>query len=234
MQSLTALTFGLAIAQIPGASLCDGPARPFAPSRDLYCIELIAAPRIVGASGRVELLMRPGPFTVDVTPSGVLRFSPVITLAGLPAPASLGPYSTYVAWLTTPVMDQVHRLGEVRNGRAQLPAIDLDKFIILITAETSAKVSSPGGSFVLRGVSPSTRLQPADLMQFTVGAIPSRTRTPSTSTCLRKPLGIPPVGRRYRCRRTSRCFPRRWRFALRSHRICHPLTCELRARDRVS
>jgi suppressor of ftsI len=171
MRTLTAvLPLALAFAQTPVASLCDGPARPHAPSRDLYCIELIAAPRIVGVSGRVELLMRPGPFTVDVTASGVLRFSPVITLEGLPAPASLGPYSTYVAWIATPVMDPVRRLGEVGNGRAQLPAIELDKFIILVTAEPSANVTSPSGPFVLRGASPSTRLQPADVMQFTIGA----------------------------------------------------------------
>ena len=178
MQTLTALAFALAIAQTPVASLCDGPARPLAPSRDLYCIELIAAPRIVGASGRVELLMRPGPFTVDVTASGVLRFSPAITLEGLPAPAALGPYSTYIAWVATPLMDPVHRLGEVRNGRAQLPAIALDKFIILVTAEPSANVTSPSGRFVLRGASPSTRLQPADLMQFRIGA----TREPESET----------------------------------------------------
>src|SRR5439155_11215324 len=153
---IVALPFAFATAQPQVASLCDGPARPLAPSRDLYCIELIAAPRIVGASGRVELLMRPGPFTVDVTASGVLRFSPVITLEGLPAPASLGPYSTYVAWVATPVMDPVLPLGEVRNGRAQLPEIDLDKFVILITAEPSATVTSPSGPFVLRGASPST------------------------------------------------------------------------------
>ena len=114
--------------------------------------------------------MRPGPFTVDVTASGVLRFSPVITLEGLPAPAALGPYSTYVVWLATPVMDPITRLGEVRNGRVQLPPIALDKFIILVTAEPSAAVTSPTGRFVLRGASPSTRLQPADLMQFTIGA----------------------------------------------------------------
>ncbi|HYU54154.1 MAG TPA: hypothetical protein VEK37_14480, partial [Gemmatimonadaceae bacterium] len=167
---LVALPFVFATAQPQIASICNGPPRPLAPSRDLYCIELIAAPRIVGASGRVELVMRPGPFTVDVTASGGLRFSPVITLEGLPAPASLGPYSTYVAWVATPVMDPVLRLGEVRNGRAQLPDIELDKFVILITAEPSADVPAPTGRFVLRGASPSTRLQPADLMQFTIGA----------------------------------------------------------------
>jgi FtsP/CotA-like multicopper oxidase with cupredoxin domain len=66
----------------------------------------------------------------------------------------------------------------VRNGRIQLPPIALDKFIILVTAEPSANVTSPTGRYVLRGASPSTRLQPADLMQFTIGA----TREPESHT----------------------------------------------------
>jgi FtsP/CotA-like multicopper oxidase with cupredoxin domain len=65
----------------------------------------------------------------------------------------------------------VRRLGEVRNGRRQLGAISLDKFIILVTAERSARVKEPTGRIVLRGASPSTRLQPPDLMQFTIGAV---------------------------------------------------------------
>ena len=65
--------------------------------------------------------VRPGPFTVDVTAAGVLRFSPVITLEGLPAPASLGPYSTYVGVGCDAVMDHVSRLGEVRNGSHGAP-----------------------------------------------------------------------------------------------------------------
>jgi suppressor of ftsI len=171
-----AVPFAMAMAQAATTSLCDGPLRPLAPSRDLYCIELIAAPRITGVSGRVELLMRLGPFAVDVTASGQLRYSPVISLEGLPIPASLGPYSTYVVWAATPLMDVVIRLGEVKNGRAELPTITLDKFIILVTAEASATGTSPTGRYVLRGASPSTRLQPADLMQFTIGA----TREPET------------------------------------------------------
>ena len=43
-----------------------GPAAPLAPSRDLYCIELVAAPGVEGAAGTVELGQVPGPFTVAV------------------------------------------------------------------------------------------------------------------------------------------------------------------------
>ncbi len=160
---------------VPGqarAQACEGPSaqRPLAPSRDLYCIELIAAPGISGASGRVELRQPQGPFTISVTPSGALRQTLVTHLAGLPSPASLGPYTIFVAWAATPVMFPVTRLGAVTNGRTTLPTIEHEKFIVLITAEASPDVAEPAGRIVLRGASPSTRLQPPDVMQFTLGA----------------------------------------------------------------
>jgi FtsP/CotA-like multicopper oxidase with cupredoxin domain len=149
---------------------CDASAPPLAPSRDLYCLELAAPPGISGASGVVELGWTPGPFTIPVNSDGRLRYAPTTILAGLPAPRTLGSYTTYVAWLATPVLHPVVKLGPVANGRTALPAIDLDKFLILITAEASSDVAEPTGRLVLRGASPSTRLQPPDLLQFTVGA----------------------------------------------------------------
>lgn len=166
--SIAALMFAFSSAT-GQSSPCDN-IGTLAPSRDLYCIELIPAPRTSGVSGRVGLVTRPMVFTVDVAGSGAMRFNPLIDLAGLPAPSTLGPYSSYVAWVATPLMDQVIRLGEVRNGRTQLPAITLDKFVIIVTAESSISALSPSGRSVLRGESPSTRLQPPDLMQFALGA----------------------------------------------------------------
>ena len=152
------------------SSFCDGPEPPLAPSRDLYCIELVPAVGIRTGSGRVELGRAPGPFTVDATADGQLRYTPSLTLSGLPTPSSLGRYSVYVAWVATPTMDRVSRLGVVANGRTILPAVALDKFTIFITAEASAAVADMRGRLVLRGMSPSTRLQPPDLMQFALGA----------------------------------------------------------------
>lgn len=149
-------------------SLCDGPARPLAPSRDLWCIELVATPDAVGASGRVALAQPDGPFTVAVTREGALRYAPELTLAGLPA---LRAESTYVAWAATPTMGTVVRLGTVSNGRtARLAPIDFDKFVVLVTAERDARGAEPAGRLVLRAGSPSTRLQPPDIFQFALGA----------------------------------------------------------------
>src|SRR6266516_1307412 len=94
---------------------CD-PATPLGPSHDLYCIELVPAPGIMGVSGRVELAYPPGPFTVAVTPDGRSRYVPVVSLQGLPRLSSQATSAAYVAWVTPPQMDTVIKLGEVRNG----------------------------------------------------------------------------------------------------------------------
>jgi FtsP/CotA-like multicopper oxidase with cupredoxin domain len=149
---------------------CDAPT-PLGPSRDLYCIELVPAPGIAGASGLVELGHVPGPFTVSVTRDGRLRHRLTVLVSGLPAPGSLGEYRTYIAWVAPPAMYPVRRLGEIANGRADLAVVDLEKFVFLVTAEASGRVKEPAGRVVLRGQSPSTRLFPPDLLQFSIGGI---------------------------------------------------------------
>ena len=136
-------------------------------------MELVRAVGIRDGAGRLELGRAPGPFTVDVSVDGHLRYTPTITLSGLARPSSFGRYAAYIAWVASPTMDVVRRLGVVHNGRTTLPAIDLDKFFVLITAESSATASEMTGRVVLRGMSPSTRLQPPDFMQFVMGATPA-------------------------------------------------------------
>jgi suppressor of ftsI len=149
-----------------GTRPCDPPT-PLGPSHDLYCIELIPAPGVRGASGRVELAFPSGPSTVSVTADGRTRFRPEITLIGLPDTA----HGPYVAWAATPQMDSLINLGAVKNGTVALREIDFEKFIVLITAERSARVRAPTGRVVLRGQSPSTRLFPPDLLEFSIGGM---------------------------------------------------------------
>ena len=165
---------GLFWAAVPDAagaqgSFCEGAEAAHAASRDLYCIELVPAVGVRGPAGRVELGRKPGPFTVDVTADGHLRYTPTLTLEGLGPPASLGKFAAYVAWVASPAMERIERLGVVTNGRTVLPPVTLDKFFILITAEASAVPREMRGRMVLRGMSPSTRLQPPDFMQFALG-----------------------------------------------------------------
>ena len=160
---------------------CDSAPSALAPSRDLYCMELIAAPAFPAATGRVELGLGSGPFTIDVSANGTLRYHPTILLEGVPAPATLGAFTTYVAWVSPPSMYPMTRLGAVQNGRNALPVIGLEKFAILVSAEATPDARVPSHVVVLRGQSPSTRLQPPDMVQFVYGAMVDTTAGASPS-----------------------------------------------------
>lgn len=152
------------------AGPCDQ-SDPHLPSPDLYCIQLTAAPGIA-ATGSVELRYPPGAFTTAVTRDGRQIYQPAVTLRDLPAPGTLGPYTRYVAWVTTPVMSPMVKLGVVGNGNWKLPQVWFDQFVIIVSAERSDTVTERRGRLVLRGGSPSTRLQPPDFQQFALGVVP--------------------------------------------------------------
>lgn len=151
---------------------CDEPT-PDGPSRDLYCIELVPAPDARGASGRVELGHVPGPFTIAVSPDGRPRYRLTLSAAGLPPPSTFGGYRTYVAWVATPTLDSVVPHGPIRNGSTRLGTVEWEKFTFLVTAERTADAKQPSDQVVLRGQSAATRLYPPDLLQFSLGSLPS-------------------------------------------------------------
>jgi FtsP/CotA-like multicopper oxidase with cupredoxin domain len=168
-----AILVAVASPALAGAQLCEGRGDTLAASNDLYCSTLVPTAGLDAVAAHVELGRIAGPFTVAVTVDGRPRYTPVVTIAGLPPASSLGA-STYVAWAAPPTMYPVRKLGTVRNGRTRLLPLTLDPFVVLITAERSAAVREPTGRLVLRGQSPSSRLQPADLLQFAVGATSER------------------------------------------------------------
>lgn len=129
----------------------------------LYCTDLIATPEFPEASGRF-LLQRPDtPFGVAVTREGRMRYRIQTRIEGLPPPESLGDYTTYVAWATTPVFLPVKKLGAVTNGRTRFGVVTFNKFLILVTAEAHAGVAERSGPLVLRGRSPSMRMHVHDV-----------------------------------------------------------------------
>jgi FtsP/CotA-like multicopper oxidase with cupredoxin domain len=146
------------------------PPGPADPAHDIYCLELIPRPDVREISGMVELRRVPSPFDVSVTAEGHQLYDLVVNLAGLPDPASLGPYQTYVAWVSPPNLSPIRKLGEVRNGTFNLGQVALEKFLIMISAEASADVPDRTGRLVLRGNSPSTRMQRHDVLMLPGGS----------------------------------------------------------------
>jgi FtsP/CotA-like multicopper oxidase with cupredoxin domain len=155
MMRVIALAIALATGQSAPASRVPTSCGDLAVS--LRCAELVPVPSLRDASGVLDLHAPSTPFGVAVTVDGVPRHVPMVTLAGLPRPSTLGPYSTYVAWATSLAFGDEVRLGEVHNGTTRLRELAMLQFRVLITAEASAAPSRRSGPLVLRGTSPSAR-----------------------------------------------------------------------------
>ena len=153
-----------ASAQTPaGPTPCGERQEVGRPAPDLHCLPLLPGAAAPEARGFVRLTPAASPFGVAVDPAGVPRWTLALEATGLPAPGELGPYRTWVAWVTTPLLAPVLRLGEVGNGAWELGPVALDKFVVLVTPEVSPDARAPSGPPVLRGTSPSMALQPHEL-----------------------------------------------------------------------
>lgn len=124
-----------------------------------FDIPLFATPKAPTANGHARLVYAPSPFGVAVTADGRAIYDVQITAAGLPAPSTLGAFTSYVAWGVTPDLSQWRRLGSVRNGTTTVGPVDFNKFLLVITAEADSAPASHAGPTVLHGTSPSGWLQ---------------------------------------------------------------------------
>ena len=125
-------------------------------SAKLYEFRLKPTSRSRGVSGTGYLRIAPSPFDVAVTPSGKLIYNLELSINGLLPASSLGAYTTYVVWITTPKLDRTEKLGALKeNSTFKATISSMNKFILIVTAEASAEVEKRSGPVVLRGFSPS-------------------------------------------------------------------------------
>ena len=124
-----------------------------------YDIALFATPKAPAARGAARLVFAASPFGVAVTADGRAQYDIQVTAAGLPAPGSLGPYTAFVAWAATTDLATWVRLGPIRNGMSTVGHVDLNKFLLVITAEADTAPARHTGPTVLHGTSPSGWLQ---------------------------------------------------------------------------
>lgn len=144
------------------ASMPGAPDQVLTPSRALYCMDFVPMSAPSGG-GAVELRrVSTSPFTVSVDADGHELYDLVTSLAELPDPHALGPYSAYVAWATTATLDRERKLGQVRNGRTDLGIVGYDRYVVTITAERSAQVTTRTGRVILSATSPGWQLQAHD------------------------------------------------------------------------
>lgn len=124
-----------------------------------YDIALFPTPVARGASGEARLIPSGSPFGIGVTADGHASYDVRISAAKLPRPERLGKFAAYVAWAATPDLTQWVRLGSVRNGVSTVGPVELNKFLLVITAEPDSSAARHSGPTVLHGTSPSGWLQ---------------------------------------------------------------------------
>jgi len=124
-----------------------------------YDILMFNTSRVADASGRARLFYASSPFGVAVTVDGIDRYDVHLNIQGLPAPSALGPYEAYVAWEVTPDLTTWRRLGTVGNDTSVVGTTDMNKFLLVVTAEASDTVVAHEGPTVLHGTSPSGWLE---------------------------------------------------------------------------
>jgi len=112
-----------------------------------------------GAQGRARLIAAASPFGIGVTADGRARYDIRISVTRLPRPDSLGRFHGYVAWAATPDLTQWVRLGAVHNGTSTVGPVELNKFLLVITAEADSAAAMHSGPTILHGTSPSGWLQ---------------------------------------------------------------------------
>jgi hypothetical protein len=138
----------------------------------LYRIELLATERVPGATGVAWLRPPPSAFGVSVSENGSFVYDVEVSAHGLPAPATLGPYHVYVAWVATPDLDQVKRLDAIGPENRASGQVAWNKFMVFVTAEASAAGRRWSGPIVLRGMSASGYLQNFSSHPLFSGGVP--------------------------------------------------------------
>jgi hypothetical protein len=120
---------------------------------------LFPTPAAQQASGKARLFFDESPFGIGVTADGHASYRVRITATKLPPPETLGKFGAYVAWAATPDLTQWVRLGAIHNGTSTVGPVELNKFLLVITAEADSAPAKHAGPTVLHGTSPSGWLQ---------------------------------------------------------------------------
>ena len=123
---------------------------------EYYKIDLVSTRKLPGtrmAEGVGHVTFAHSPFGVALSPRGNYIYDLNISVDDLKPPRS----GVYVAWVSTPNLDVIDRLGPLDENMSIQGTVDFNKFLVIITLEPSAEGLGPiwQGPIALRGMSKS-------------------------------------------------------------------------------
>ena len=139
----------------PHAASVTAAARCSAPGPGYYAFELVTTRNLPGtglAKGIVEVSFSPAsPFAVSLAADGSYAYELSVALDRTRTPA----HGTLVAWVTTPDLASVERLGPLDEDQRVSGRVTWNKFLVVITLESSddPKAERWRGPVAFRGMS---------------------------------------------------------------------------------
>jgi hypothetical protein len=146
-----ALTLPLSssVASPPGMTCSIGDDPP-----PYYAIDLVTTKRLPGArlaTGKADVVFARSPYGLALSADGSYVYELHLSIDKL-APAKTG---AYVAWVTTPQLDQRVRLGALDAEHKVSGTVGWNKFLVVVTLEEDEAVGAESwtGPVVVRGMS---------------------------------------------------------------------------------
>lgn len=135
---------------VPGFAVCSAPAGP-----EYYAFGLFTTKNVPGtglAEGRAEVSVSgTSPFSVALGPDGSYVYDVHVALERMKPPRS----GRLVAWVTTPQLDQVERIGALDENLQVSGTVLWNKFLVVITLEPEddPDATAWSGPVAFRGMS---------------------------------------------------------------------------------
>lgn len=154
---LLAALLALGMAPAPGPAAGTAPARctPDPAPPEYYNIELVPTRKVPGtrqATGVATVAYAPSPFGIALTADGRYVYDLAIAVDRLQPPRR----GAYVAWVSTPDLDEVVRLGPLDDRGRAAGRVAFNKYLVIITLEPpDAPEGRWTGPVILRGLSKS-------------------------------------------------------------------------------
>ncbi len=121
---------------------------------EYYQIDLVPTKRVPAARravGTASVAFASSPFGIAISSDGHYIYTVTIRIDNL----SDAPEGRYVAWLSTPSLDSIIRLGPLGAAKTASGQVDWNKFLVIVTLEADEEPLGPRwqGPVVLRGMS---------------------------------------------------------------------------------